>query len=160
MGMSRMRPKIVSRDAFIVLGVVARLARGSESPEVYAEIWRDFESMRSRIMPRIQDHSYYGVSFPADGKGWFDYMAGMVVDRDAPLPEGMEKRTVPAAEYAVFTCALSSIGETYQAIFREWQPNSSFAYDPSFPSFEQYPAEGNRDQNVRIHIPVRKYRRP
>jgi len=51
-----------------------------------------------------------------------EYLAGMVVAAGTPPPEGLEARTVPGGEYAVFECPVDAIGATYQYIFSVWLP--------------------------------------
>lgn len=50
----------------------------------------------------------------------YTYLAGMQVAMDAPLPNGLEDRVVPAADYAVFQHkgSLETLGATYDAIYR------------------------------------------
>ena len=76
-----MEPRILERGAFDVLGVVSRVARGTETPEMFRAIWERFESLRTSIEPRSSDRMYYGISFPAAEEGFFHYLAGMAVDR-------------------------------------------------------------------------------
>ncbi len=56
--------------------------------------------------------------------------------------------------YAVFECAVQSIGEAYRFIFSEWLPGSSFELSTAAPVFERYPPEGQESLPVLLHIPI------
>ena len=61
--------------------------------------------------------------------GDFTYIIGMEVTDFENVPDGIAKRTFPAATYAVFTTPtvpheemVSSIHQTWNAVFSEWFP--------------------------------------
>ena len=149
-----MEPEIRKQESFLVLGLVTRIARGSESPELFGKIWRGFEAYHQRIKPISTEPRYYGVSFPTAGPDAIDYLAGMATGENAAIPEGLEVRTIPAADYAVFSCPVHDIGAAYSHIFGQWLPTSPFALNRELPSFEQYPPAGEEQGQVSIHIPV------
>ncbi len=149
-----MKPKITGRDAFVVLGTMTRITPADENSETYGLIWKNFESFHDQIKPLSTDGAYYGVSFAASEEGGFDYVAGMAVEDVSATSEGLVMRNIPAARYAVFECAVQSIGDTYRAIFSEWLPSSPYMLSSSAPSFEQYPPADEEGSLVRIHIPV------
>ena len=151
-----MKPEVVRRSSFRVIGIVTRFARGSESPELFGRIWHAFEARHAEFKGLSTDGCYYGVSFADAAANEMEYLAGMAVRDDAVPGEGTEARAVPAGEYAVFACETSAIGETYRYIFLKWLPGSGFEISPGAASFEQYPPEGKQEDPVRIHIPVRK----
>ncbi len=117
-----MDPRITQREPFAVLGVVTQVRQGSETPELFANIWRKFESRRQEIEFLVIGEHYFGVNFPTDKEDVTDYLAGMMVAADVPILEGLEKRTVSGGQFAVFECPVESIGESYQHIFTEWLP--------------------------------------
>jgi len=78
----------------------------------------------------------------------------MAVKDVTATPKDLVLREIPAAQYAVFECHVHKIGETYQFIFREWLPNSHYAFSELAPAFEQYPPEGDDESPVLIHIPI------
>lgn len=151
-----MKPRISVRPAFRVFGTLTRVMRGEETPELFGTIWSEFESHRNEIESLSTDQFYYGVSLPTAEQGIIEYLAGMAVPEDAAVPRAMEGRMVPSAEYAVFECSVTRIGETYRHIFTEWLPASEYALDVLAPSFEQYPPAGEQPRHVLIHIPVRR----
>jgi AraC family transcriptional regulator len=74
----------------------------------------------------------YGCGDADCPQGAFKYMAGVVLDTDHPLPEGLEERIVPAAKYAVFTHhgPLSQYGATIEAMYQKWIPESGIKLLP------------------------------
>ena len=149
-----MDPVMTRRKSFAVLGVQIEVERGSETPELFAGIWNRFESHGQEIESLSTGDYYYGVSFPTDKEDVTEYMAGMAVSDDAPVPKGLDKRTVSGGEFAVFECPLEEIGESYQHIFSVWLPSARVAFDPTVPVFEEYPEKGSENP-VRIHVPVK-----
>jgi predicted transcriptional regulator YdeE len=146
---------MTQRGPFAVLGIVTRVRRGSETPELFAGIWRKFESYRQAVESLASEKRYFGVNFPTDEEDVTDYLAGMTVAADAPVFEGLEKRTVPRGQFAVFECQMEAIGESYRHIFTVWLPGASQQFDPTVPVFEEYP-ERTSTQPVCIHIPIRQ----
>jgi predicted transcriptional regulator YdeE len=146
---------MTQRGPFAVLGVVSQVRRGSETPELFAGIWRRFESYRQEIESLAIGKRYFGVNFPADKEDITEYLAGMMVADDAPILEGLEKRTVSGGQFAVFECPVEAIGESYRHIFTVWLPGATVQIDPTTPVFEEYP-ENTSQQPVCVHIPVRQ----
>ena len=149
-----MNPQITQREPFAVLGVVTQVRQGFETPELFADIWKKFESRRQEIESLAIGAHYFGVNFPTDKEAVTDYLAGMMVAADAPILEGLEKRTVPSGQFAVFECPVEAIGESYQHIFTEWLPGATVRFNPTVPVFEEYP-ESRSQQPIRIHVPIR-----
>ena len=151
-----MTPHMTTSGTFAILGVACRIRRGSESPELFGRIWKTFETRRREIESAATQKVYFGVSFPTDDEGVTEYLAGMVVAAGTPPPEGLEARTVPGGEYAVFECPVDAIGATYQYIFSVWLPSASVRFDAGRAPFEEYP-EKTPEQPVRLHIPVQPH---
>jgi predicted transcriptional regulator YdeE len=152
-----MEPRITARTPFAVLGVVTRVSRGSETPELFIRIWKEFESYRVRIAAVAIGTQYFGVRFPTNQEDETDYVAGMTVGDDAPVCPGLEKRTVSGGQFAVFECPVEAIGAMYQHIFTVWVPGATVKFDPAVPVFEEYP-ESTPQHPVCIHVPLRQGR--
>jgi predicted transcriptional regulator YdeE len=140
---------------FAVLGVASRIRRGSESPELFGRIWKEFESRRQEIEPVATQRVYVGVNFPTAEEGVTEYLAGMIVAAGTPSPAGLEARTVSGGPYAVFECPVEAIGATYQHVFSVWLPGAPVQFDAGRAPFEEY-QEGTPPLPVRLHIPVRQ----
>ena len=65
------------------------------------------------------------------------YIAGMQVSLAEDVPAGMMSMAVPSQKYAVFECALPTIGQTYQYIMEQWQSRSGYEHADA-PDFELY----------------------
>jgi AraC family transcriptional regulator len=149
--------RFVERGVFRLLGVQIR---GNPMETDYSHLWHDL------YMPRIAEleayalgHECYGAYFATDVQGIDDIMAAKEVGPDAPVPDGLVARDVPAASYAVFDCQVKSIGPTWHAIFGEWMPTSGYSFDDGKAALEVYrPAEvaEHADAPVEIWVPVRK----
>ena len=151
-----MKPEIISRSAFMVMGTLDRVTPADEDATTYERIWRRLEAYRDQIKSHSTDQAYYGVSFATDEEGVFDYVAGMAVGKVDAIPEDLVIREVPGAQYAVFECPVQRIGETYRSIFSEWLPHSTCELSGSSPAFERYPPIGEEEAPMLIYISIRE----
>ncbi len=150
------QPDIIHREGFLVMGTLTTIKPGTERPETFASIWKDFETHREGIERQSTDPRYFGISFSSAQEGSIDYIACMAVGPVETVPEGLVLREIPAATYAVFACPVHAIGQTYGYIFGQWLSTSGCELDASKPAFEQYPAAADTSAPVRIHIPIRE----
>ena len=148
-----MEPRLIRRTPLCILGVVTQVRRGSETPQLFAGIWQQFESRRPEIEPLAAGKGYFGVQFPTGEQDVTDYLAGMAVPAETQTLEGLEKRTVPGGRFAVFECPVEGVGETYRYIFGSWLPDSGARFNPTAPVFEEYP-EDTSERAVWIHVPL------
>ena len=149
-----MEPRIIVREPFTILGVMTRITRGTETPGLFVGIWQQFEANRQTVAALARGTHYFGVNLPTDHEDVTDYVAGMVVDDDATVPQGLEKRRVPGGRFVVIECPVGAIGDTYRHIFTVWLREAAVEFDPAAPVFEEYPPDAP-PQPVRIHVPVR-----
>lgn len=148
-----MEARFVDRPAFTVAGVAQS---GQLGEFKYGEIWeKQYMPFDEQIKPFSIDGGYYGVTL---GEGdHLVYLAGMAVEGLQELPQGVERRVIPAARYAVFDCSLQAIGATWQMAYGEWLPVSSFELDTGAVDFEFYPPyPGEGEMRVEIFIPVKE----
>ena len=148
-----MEPKIVSLPAFTVVGM---MYYGKNQNNEISQLWSSFNPHIAEIK-YIRDGAF-GLCQPPDETGAFRYLAGMSVARTDEIPEGMDVWSVPAQTYAVFSCTLPSIGQTYQYVFETWIPRSQYQYIPGI-DFEYYdesfdPADAN--SLLKIYIPIKE----
>ena len=149
-----MEPKIVHRQAFTVMGVVGHFHSAGES---FGPLWQAYMAHRERIEPLSASVGHYGVYLGADHSQPIDYLAGMAVQSAADPFEGVEKRTLPAATYAVFACAFQELGPTYGYIWGEWLQSSEYAQDTTKLGFDYYaPGTESGESRVEIWFPVSK----
>lgn len=142
------------KDAFWVLGIQER---ANPMTVDYCAFWARFEARAAEVQPLAIEPAGYGVYLPTAEKGSVDVFGGMAVGANVAAPAGLVLREVPAAEYAVFECTMSTIGSTWQAIYGEWLPASGHDADHLRPCFERF-APGCHEGTVpvQIFVPVRK----
>jgi AraC family transcriptional regulator len=121
-----MEHKIVDRDAFKVIGISAH---GNPSSMNYGEIWSQFESYDEQVKKVSLDKGYYNVYFGTEEEDIVDLVAGMAVEGAPNVPEGLTIREVPAMRCAVFECTRTTIGQTYEYVYRDWLPRSQYEHD-------------------------------
>ena len=146
-------PRFVDLEAFTVMGVLTH----SMPDEVdFGAFWeKEYMPHDEAIRALSTDGAYYGVWFPHHGDGIPDYVAGMAVPDDAPVPEGAIARQIPPSRYAVFECTMETIGATYSYIYQTWLPASPYEFTPGGADFEYYPPQGATDGSPAIYIPIR-----
>ena len=150
-----MEPTFVTREAFHVLGVHARVRPESAD---YHHIWKNrFEPHRDHIESVAARQGYYNVYFACKAPGWADLVAGMEVAADEAAPTGAVLREVPAADYAVFKCPLSAIGTTWAFVYETWLPGSDeFAEDGAKACFEYFPPDFDTGKvPLLTHVPLK-----
>lgn len=116
--------RFVELPAFTVVGMAYH---GKNQNNEIAQMWGEF-NRRYKEIEISDDAACYGVCrmLPELPQGEFEYVAGWTTRADAPVPEGMVKRSVPALRYAVFAHrgAAEGLRETYRKIYEEWLPQA------------------------------------
>ena len=148
-----METKIVTKPVFTVVGLPYF---GKNENKEIPEVWET-------LLPRTGEIGHksgtaYGLCTEAQADGRFGYLAGFGVSEVEELPEGMEEWSVPEETYAVFTCELSTIGETYKYAFETWLPQSEYRYKKGI-DFELYTEEfdpSTGEESMFIYIPIEK----
>ncbi|MDH4652790.1 MULTISPECIES: AraC family transcriptional regulator [unclassified Pseudomonas] len=104
-------------------------------------LWQRFVPYIGRVSGQ-QGYETYGLCHSPDEEGGFEYMAGVRVNRTDDLPAGFTHQRLPARRYAVFRHQghISSIHETFAAIFQRWLPQSGLQAADA-PEFEYYSAD-------------------
>lgn len=150
-----MEPKIVSKPALTVVGMIYR---GTNANDEIPELWDQFCPRIKEIKHLTGEDISYGVSRDYDpGTGEFSYLAGLPVSSSVDLPEGMECWEIPEQTYAVFQCTLPAVKEAFQQA-EAWLTESEYKR-PNTPELELYdkdfaPEQGKLD--MAIYIPVKK----
>lgn len=105
------------------------------------ELWKKLLPHIDVIPGRVGGETY-GVCCYPDGKGSFEYIAGVAISKLDDLPECYRWIELKEHEYAVFEHhgSLDNLPQTFQAIWKDWLPQSGYeAVDA--PEFERYSAE-------------------
>ena len=135
-----MVPKITEFRALKVIGV-----GGTFTPETRSNIpqlWGQFIPRLGEVVGTASRVTY-GVCFPANEAGEFEYIAAIEVAEDSSVPEGMAARGIPAQRYAVFRHNVSSanlhedLQPTIDFIWGDWIKTSGYTHVAA-PDFELY----------------------
>ena len=119
-GVFSIEPRFEERNEFVIAGYRKHTGEGYH---VIGESWFELKSNLGAI-ERKNEHTMYGFEdyseeFSSEPLAFY-YMAGVEVDKDTALPEGMYRKMVPKAKYAVFTVngnnANGEIGKAFQYI--------------------------------------------
>jgi len=102
-------------------------------------LWSEFTPWIGSV-PGQQGSTTYGVCIP-QGDGTIQYLAGVEVTADAPLPKELMSVVVPEGRYALFTheSSLDLLQDTLSYIFGTWnqQTSSILAGQPYFERYDE-----------------------
>ncbi|MEG1038505.1 MAG: GyrI-like domain-containing protein [Pseudomonas sp.] len=123
-------------DALIIAGIGGRFTAATISS--IPQLWQRFEPHIGRVPGQLGAHTY-GVCCNANGKGHFDYIAGVQVADGQVLPADFQQVHLAPQRYAVFEHhgSLDNLKATFQAIWNEWLPASG-EQAAQAPEFERY----------------------
>jgi AraC family transcriptional regulator len=150
-----MEPKIIKGAAFTVVGM--KYHGKNENNEI-PQLWGEFGPRMGEIKQVANPHVAYGVCDNFDeSSSEFDYIAGFEVGSTAEIPEGMVSWDIPAGQYAVFTCTLPTLGETYQYAYHTWLPQSGYqrAAGPEFELYDESFDLRDPRSEMDVYIPIK-----
>jgi len=117
-------PRFVDGDAMRVIGLMETYT--DETMDQVADQWSRFLQRVEGVRGQI-DGSKFGIGYDA-GQSPFrlDYLTGVMVSEDAPLPRGFVERRIAPTRHAVFTYEghISCMRPLFDAIFKDWLPRS------------------------------------
>lgn len=122
------------------------------------ELWEKFIPYLGRI-PDQKGEVTYGVCCNFDGKGGFDYIAGVEISKLDDLPETYRWVEVQPQRYAVFEHKgpLNTLSKTFKYIHGTWLPQSGHVLLAA-PEFERYSEDFNPKLNtgkLEIWVPIK-----
>ncbi len=163
-GVFSTEPRFEEKEEFVIAGYRKHTREGFD---VIGESWFDLKSNLDAI-ERKNAHTMYGFEdyseeFCSEPLAFY-YMAGVEVDMNATLPEGVYRKVVPKAKYAVFTVngnnARGEIWKAFRYIYFVWLPNSEYCIDGNTAfDFEYYDERWDCQlgaAQMEIYIPVKK----
>ena len=136
-----MEPKIVTKEAFTVVGIPFKGMVSSgpyddgENNNEIGKAWDAFNARAAEVKHWRGPAIGLCFAMPNQDEPW--YIAGAEVSQAEDVPAGMMARETPAQKYAVFECTLPTLSETYKTIMEEWQPSSGYERGDG-PDFEVY----------------------
>ncbi|HEY71116.1 MAG TPA: AraC family transcriptional regulator [Anaerolineae bacterium] len=146
-----MHIKIEPKNGFTVVGMKYR---GKNQKNEVPKLWEAFIPRMNEVPNRTESKISFGVMDNYDEEtGEFDYIAGVAVDSDKSIPDGMVSHTVPEQTYAVFRCTLPTLHPTFQHIYQEWLPESGHERSKG-PELEIYNEEFHVDETLYLYIPL------
>jgi AraC family transcriptional regulator len=148
-----MEPKIVSKPAFTVVGLLYRgKNQHGEVPQLWEKLLPRVAEIRDQVTPPLA----YGVLDHYNPQtGEFDYLAGYGVERVEQLPEGMVRWDVPAQTYAVFPCTLPTVMDGFGAAYGWLKQSGTQRGDgPEFEFYDEHFMGG--DSALYIYIPIKR----
>jgi len=162
-----MRPKIVSKDGFSVIGMVIKTTiKENAEGKTIPRLWDKFNP-RVKEISNVSRRVSYGICVNEKGLGpktfneteKFNYMAAVPVKKPAGIPKGMAMRTIPAQKYAVFTHkdSLDNLQFTLNYIYGIWVAKCGYELAPG-PELELYDHRfkfGQQNSELDIYVPIR-----
>ncbi|HSJ57202.1 MAG TPA: GyrI-like domain-containing protein [Anaerolineae bacterium] len=149
-----MNPRIVSKRAFTVAGL--KYQGKNENNEIPA-LWQALGPRMGEFRSVVDQEAAYGViDLPDQESDAIDYMAGVAVGEEAPVPQGMTFVRIPEQTYAVFRTTLPTLMDTFHRAYDEWLPASGYKRAPG-PEFERYGETfdpENPESEMEIWIPI------
>lgn len=150
------KPRFEECRTLLIAGLSGRY--GPANRDRIPALWTGWGSAWFGKTPGQVDKRCYGVCWNADGKGGFDYLAGVEVASFAELPPELTQLRIEQQLYAVFAhhSHISEIGRTWMRIHDEWLPASGRRHADSA-DFELYDEEFDPASpigHVEIWIPI------
>lgn len=151
-----LEPRFVDGEELLIAGLGERFT--ADTTQGIAALWQRFVPYIGRV-PGQQGWETFGVCCNPQNDGSFEYIAGVLVNRTDDLPAGFTQQRLAAYRYAVFLHRghISSIHETFNAIFQRWLPNAGLQ-GADAPEFERYSGDFNPmtgTGQVEIWVPLR-----
>lgn len=137
----RAEPRFEHGHFLLIAGLGGRF-----TPETAAripELWEKFIPHIGKV-PGQKGDVTYGICCNPDGKGGFEYIAGVEISKLDDLPEQYRWIEVQPQHYAVFEHkgSLATLPQTFQYIWKTWLPKSGHQAADA-PEFERYSADFN-----------------
>jgi AraC family transcriptional regulator len=148
-------PTFEDGDAMLIAGLQGHFNRDTAG-QIPAQ-WLRFFPHIGHVPGQIGSIAYGVCLLSPDG---FDYLSGVQVANSTGLPADFNVVSIPAQRFAVFAHHghVSKLGETCDAIERQWLPRSHFHHPANSPDlFERYgegfdPKTGTGD--IEVWVPI------
>jgi AraC family transcriptional regulator len=152
-----MEPKFVELEGFTVVGM--RYFGDNKNQEI-KDMWGEFNKKCNLIQNVKENSPCLGVCSMIPGeKEKFEYVAGLMVSKTDPIPEGFVSRELKPQKYAVFTHkgSLETLKDTYNFIYATWLPNSGYecAETPDFEWYDDRFKDFAPDSEFDIYVPIK-----
>ncbi|SCY73011.1 GyrI-like domain-containing protein [Alkaliphilus peptidifermentans] len=153
-----MMPEIIEKEGFTLVGV---MYEGKNQNNEIITLWDNFIMRLKEIKNRIGS-SRYGYDTwteKINETGEFIYVAGVEVEDDSDVPEGMVSIKIPSNRYAVFTIdsVLEDVHKTVGEIFSKWLPKAGLKVADNY-DFEYYNENFKPDDHnskIYFYVPIK-----
>lgn len=158
-GASSMVPKIVYKEGFTLVGM--KYEGKNDNNEIPMLLHKFFLRLKE-IKHRVNHKVSYGYNTWTDKiieTGEFTYIAGVEVEDESDLPEGMVYIKVPRNKYALFSInsLIEDIGKSISDIYSKWLPMTGLEladnYDFEFLNAEFIPNDENSE--LYFYVPIK-----
>lgn len=141
-------PRFEHGQFLLIAGLGGRFTQ--DTTDGIPELWEKFIPHLGKI-PGQKNEVTFGVCCNADGKGGFEYIAGVEISKLDDLPEQYRWIEVQPQDYAVFEHkgSLDQLPETFQYIWKTWLPQSGHQAADA-PEFERYSEDFNPKLNTGV----------
>lgn len=149
-------PRFEHGNFHLIAGFGGRFTQ--ETAQGIPLLWEKFLPWLGNV-PGQKSEVTYGVCCNPDGKGGFEYIAGVEISRLDDLPEQYRWIEIQPAHYAVFQHRgpLKSLPDTFHYIWNVWLPQSGHEAADA-PEFERYSEDFNPrtgEGSLEIWIPLK-----
>ncbi|RRW47135.1 GyrI-like domain-containing protein [Pseudomonas luteola] len=146
---------ITELPAFTVMGLEYT---GDGQGGSLAQLWHDVTHRLAELQLPSAPQQWFGLTL-SPPPGVLRYLAGIKVDENTPVPEGMLRYTVPAQKYLQFTHigTTDTLPDTYEYLYARVLPERGLEPKKAV-SFERYDEHfkgpDNPASEVNLYIPI------
>jgi predicted transcriptional regulator YdeE len=156
--MATLKPTIVERDPFIVIGL--EYIGPMDNFEGIAALWGGYTKRAKEITPKIGTKIGYGIFYntPEQAEmGETCYMACAPVTAKTKIPKGMEKLHVPGGTFVMLTHKgiLTDLPKAFEKLFK-WIDKSPYKTlsTPGYEFYDERFSPSSPECEIDIFIPV------
>lgn len=147
-GVDTAKPRFEHGHFLLIAGLGGRFTTDTTSG--IPDLWDKFIPEIGKI-PGQKSEVTYGICCNPDGKGGFEYIAGVEISKLDDLPDKYRWVEVQPQHYAVFEHkgSLDQLPQTFQYIWKTWLPQSGYQAADA-PEFERYSEDFNPKLNTGV----------
>ncbi|WP_448093806.1 GyrI-like domain-containing protein [Pseudomonas lini] len=148
-GTERAKQRFENGHFLLIAGLGGRFTQETAKKQI-PKLWEQFVPHIGKV-PGQKSEVTYGVCCNPDGKGGFEYIAGVEISKLDDLPEKYRWVEIQPQYYAVFEHkgSLDTLPQTFQYIWETWLPQSGHEAADA-PEFERYSDDFNPKLNTGV----------
>jgi AraC family transcriptional regulator len=147
-GIETAKPRFMHGQFLLIAGLGGRFTQ--DTAKRIPELWEQFIPHIGNV-PGQKGEVTYGICCNPDGKGGFEYIAGVEISKLDDLPDKYRWVEVQPQHYAVFEHkgSLDALPQMFQYIWKTWLPQSGYQAADA-PEFERYSEDFNPKLNTGV----------